>query len=91
MPTRLKIVATRAALPGSDALSFTGLQDMLALTSGSTVDETSAEDAKLKRPRIPEWTICAQPRHEAMPGQQSPAIGVIRMIIAGSVRALPGD
>ena len=37
VPTRLKIVATLAALPGGDALSFTRLQDMLALTPGNLI------------------------------------------------------
>jgi DNA-binding MarR family transcriptional regulator len=37
MPTRLKIVATLAALPDRDALSFTRLQDMLALTPGNLI------------------------------------------------------
>jgi DNA-binding MarR family transcriptional regulator len=34
-PTRLKIIATLAALPDGDALSFTRLQDMLELTPGN--------------------------------------------------------
>jgi DNA-binding MarR family transcriptional regulator len=36
-PTRLKIVATLAALPDGDALSFTRLQDMLSLTPGNLI------------------------------------------------------
>ena len=36
-PTRLKIVATLAALPDRDAVSFTRLQDMLALTPGNLI------------------------------------------------------
>ena len=35
VPTRLKIVATLAALPEGDALSFTRLQDMIGLTPGN--------------------------------------------------------
>lgn len=35
VPTRLRIVATLAALPDGDALSFTRLQDMAGLTPGS--------------------------------------------------------
>ena len=34
VPTRLKIVATLAALPDGDGLSFTRLQDLLELTPG---------------------------------------------------------
>jgi DNA-binding MarR family transcriptional regulator len=37
VPTRLKIVATLAALPKGDALSFTRLQDMLELTPGNLI------------------------------------------------------
>ena len=37
MPTRLKIVATLAALPDGDALSFTRLQNMLRLTPGNLI------------------------------------------------------
>jgi DNA-binding MarR family transcriptional regulator len=37
VPTRLRIVATLAALPDGDALSFTRLQDMLGLTPGNLV------------------------------------------------------
>jgi DNA-binding MarR family transcriptional regulator len=35
VPTRLRIVATLAALPDGDALSFTRLQDMIGLTPGN--------------------------------------------------------
>jgi len=37
VPTRLKIVATLAALPQGDGLSFTRLQDMLELTPGNLI------------------------------------------------------
>ena len=37
VPTRLKIVATLAALPGGDGLFFTRLQDMLELTPGNLI------------------------------------------------------
>jgi DNA-binding MarR family transcriptional regulator len=37
VPTRLKIVATLAALPDGDALSFTRLQDLLGLTPGNLI------------------------------------------------------
>ena len=37
MPTRLRIVATLAALPDGDRLSFTRLQDMLGLTPGNLI------------------------------------------------------
>jgi DNA-binding MarR family transcriptional regulator len=35
VPTRLRIVATLAALPDGDALSFTRLQDRIGLTPGN--------------------------------------------------------
>ncbi len=37
VPTRLKIVATLAALPDGDSLSFTRLQDLLELTPGNLI------------------------------------------------------
>ena len=36
-PARLRIVATLAALPDGDALSFTRLQEILDLTSGNLI------------------------------------------------------
>ncbi len=36
-PARLRIVATLAALPDGDTLSFTRLQDMLELTPGNLI------------------------------------------------------
>jgi DNA-binding transcriptional ArsR family regulator len=36
-PARLRIVATLAALPHGDALSFTRLQDVLELTPGNLI------------------------------------------------------
>jgi DNA-binding MarR family transcriptional regulator len=36
-PVRLRIVATLAALPAGDTLSFTRLQDMLELTAGNLI------------------------------------------------------
>jgi DNA-binding MarR family transcriptional regulator len=36
-PARLRLMVTLAALPGSDALSFTRLQDMLGLTPGNLI------------------------------------------------------
>jgi DNA-binding MarR family transcriptional regulator len=37
VPTRLRIVATLAALPEGDAVSFTRLQDTLGLTPGNLI------------------------------------------------------
>ena len=37
VPARLRIVATLAALPDGDALSFTRLQNMIGLTSGNLI------------------------------------------------------
>jgi DNA-binding MarR family transcriptional regulator len=37
VPTRLRIVATLAALPDGDALSFTRLQNTLSLTPGNLI------------------------------------------------------
>jgi DNA-binding transcriptional ArsR family regulator len=37
VPARLQIMATLAALPHGDALSFTRLQDMIGLTPGNLI------------------------------------------------------
>ena len=37
VPARLRIVATLAALPTGDVLSFTRLQDMIGLTPGNLI------------------------------------------------------
>ena len=37
VPTRLKIVATLAALPEGDMLTFTRLQNMIGLTPGNLI------------------------------------------------------
>ena len=37
VPARLRIVATLAALPEGDALSFPRLQDMIGLTPGNLI------------------------------------------------------
>lgn len=37
VPTRLRIVATLAALPDGDTLSFTRLQDIIGLTPGNLI------------------------------------------------------
>jgi DNA-binding MarR family transcriptional regulator len=37
VPARLQIVATLAALPSGDALSFTRLQEMIGLTPGNLI------------------------------------------------------
>ena len=37
VPARLRIVATLAALPDGDSLSFTRLQDMIGLTPGNLI------------------------------------------------------
>jgi DNA-binding transcriptional ArsR family regulator len=37
VPTRLQIVATLAALPDGDVLSFTRLQEMIRLTPGNLI------------------------------------------------------
>ena len=47
VPARLRIVATLAALPGGDALSFTRLQDLIGLTAGNLITHLrKLEDAK---------------------------------------------
>jgi DNA-binding transcriptional ArsR family regulator len=66
VPTRLRIVATLAALPDGDALSFTRLQDMLELTPGNLIIQLrKLEDAgylsseKIKNGSTPTPRRCA--------------------------------
>jgi hypothetical protein len=47
VPTRLRIVATLAALPDGDALSFTRLQDMIGLTPGNLIIHLQARGSRL--------------------------------------------
>ena len=50
MPTRLRIVATLAALPDGDALTFTRLQDILGLTPGNLIIQLrKLEEAGLRQ------------------------------------------
>jgi hypothetical protein len=51
-PTRLKIVATLAALPDGDALSFTRLQDVIELTPGNPME---IRQSPLPRRHIHGW------------------------------------
>jgi len=47
VPARLRIVATLAALPDGDSLSFTRLQDMIGLTPGNLITHLrKLEDAR---------------------------------------------
>ncbi len=45
VPARLRIIATLAALPDGDALSFTRLQDMIDLTPGNLITHLRKLDA----------------------------------------------
>jgi DNA-binding MarR family transcriptional regulator len=50
VPARLRIVATLAALPDGDTLSFTRLQDVLGLTPGNLITHLrKLEDASYLR------------------------------------------
>ena len=50
VPTRLRIVATLAALPEGDTLSFTRLQHLLGLTPGNLIIQLrKLEDAEYLR------------------------------------------
>jgi DNA-binding transcriptional ArsR family regulator len=50
VPARLQIMATLAALPDGDALSFTRLQDMIGLTPGNLITHLrKLEDAEYLR------------------------------------------
>ena len=54
VPARLCIVATLAALPDGDALSFTRLQNMIGLTPGNLITHLrKLEGAGYLRPKKP--------------------------------------
>ena len=54
VPARLQIVATLAALPNGDALSFTRLQEMIGLTPGNLITHLGKlEDADYLTARRP--------------------------------------
>ena len=64
VPTRLKIVATLAALPEGDTLSFTRLQDMIGLTPGNLIihlrkleDAGYVSSEKIKNGTAPKTTV----------------------------------
>jgi DNA-binding MarR family transcriptional regulator len=64
VPTRLKIVATLAALPDGDTLSFTRLQNMIGLTPGNLIihlrkleDAGYLATAKTKNGTTPTTTV----------------------------------
>ena len=64
VPTRLKIVATLAALPDGDALSFTRLQDMIGLTPGNLIihlrkleDAGYVSSEKTRNGSVPKTTV----------------------------------
>ena len=83
VPTRLRIVATLAALPEGDTLSFTRLQDMIGLTPGNLIihlrkleeaDYVSSEKsrngsvtASLVRPRASGARVPADPVTMGLP------------------------
>ena len=71
VPARLRIVATLAALPDGDNLSFTRLQDMIGLTPGNLITHLrKLEDAGYVdtektgngRPRSPSVALTRQGR-----------------------------
>ena len=68
VPTRLKIVATLAALPEGDTLSFTRLQNMIGLTPGNLIihlrklqDAGYLDSQKTKNGTTPTTTLALTP------------------------------
>jgi DNA-binding transcriptional ArsR family regulator len=87
VPTRLKIVATLAALPDGDTLTFIRLQNMIGLTPGNlTIHLGKLEDAgylrieKTRNGATPTTTV-------ALTGQGRSALAVYRQ----ALRDLLGD
>ena len=69
VPTRLKIVATLAALPDGDSLSFTRLQDMIGLTPGNLIvhlrkleEAGDLDSEKTKNGTAPKTTVALTSR-----------------------------
>jgi DNA-binding transcriptional ArsR family regulator len=87
VPTRLKIIATLAALPDGDMLSFTRLQNMIGLTPGNLIIHLrKLEDAgylsteKTRNGTTPTTTV-------ALTGQGRTALAAYRQ----ALRDLLGD
>jgi DNA-binding MarR family transcriptional regulator len=81
VPTRLRIVATLAALPDGDTLSFTRLQDMLELTPGNLIIQLrKLEDAgylssqKIRNGRAQKTTVTLTSRGRVALGTYTQAL-----------------
>jgi DNA-binding MarR family transcriptional regulator len=81
VPTRLKIVATLAALSEGDALSFTRLQDMLGLTPGNLIIQLrKLEEAgyltseKIRNGSTQKTTVALTPKGRAALGAYTQAL-----------------
>jgi DNA-binding transcriptional ArsR family regulator len=87
VPTRLRIVATLAALPAGEALTFTRLQNLIGLTPGNLIihlrrleDAGYLSSEKTKNGTTPTTTVC-------LTGQGRTALSAYRQ----ALRALLGD
>jgi DNA-binding transcriptional ArsR family regulator len=86
-PARLRIVATLAALPDGDTLSFTRLQDMIGLTPGNLIThlrrlESAGYIATEKTGNGPASLTTAALTHQGRAALDSYA-GALRDLIAG--------
>jgi len=91
VPTRLRIVATLAALPDGDTLSFTRLQDMIGLTPGNLIIHLrKLEEAgyiaseKTRNGNAPKTTVALTARGRA-------ALGAYTQALRNLLGGLDGD
>jgi DNA-binding transcriptional ArsR family regulator len=81
VPTRLKIVATLAALPDGDSLSFTRLQDLLGLTPGNLIIQLRKLDEKTRNGSAQKTTV-------ALTGQGRKALEAYTQALRGLLGGL---
>jgi DNA-binding transcriptional ArsR family regulator len=91
VPSRLKIIATLAALPDGDALSFTRLQDLIGLTPGNLIihlrklqDANYVSSAKAGRGAVPITTV-------ELTGHGRQALGTYTQTLRGLLGGLDPD
>ncbi len=91
VPTRLKIVATLAALPDGDSLSFTRLQDMLGLTPGNLIIQLRKLEEAGYLSSEKTRTGSAQRTTVALTGQGRAALGAYTRALRNLLGGLGGD
>jgi len=91
VPTRLRIMATLAALPGGDALSFTRLQDMLGLTPGNLIIQLRKLEEAGYISSTKTRNGSAQKTTVALTSQGRAALGAYTQALRNLLGSLDGD